>query len=207
VIETLTDATTQVHAAAEKSAAAILDSEGLTATERFNAEIDCEFATIRFMLGRPSRRHFSEFASCTIEMSMYDFSKDAHWQETNFPGSLKIDEAFDMIDEESGLQMILVKMTRYVRPNWEDRLLKRGEICWVPVLYAMEMFMSKECRWATKEDMDAAEKPPLADDAALRSLRRMRDARRLHSLAPAGTPFRRGFSDKDGASRHVDTKG
>jgi hypothetical protein len=207
VIETLTDATTQVHAAAEKSAAALFDSEGLTAAERFNAEIDCEFSGLRFMVGRPSHRHFTYYASCTGEMSEYDFSTDAHWLETHYPGSLKIDQAFDMIDEESGLQMILVKMIRYVRPNWENKLLRRGEVCWVPVFYAMEMFMSKECRWATKEDMDAAEKPPLADDAALRSLRRMRDARRLHSLAPAGTPFRRGFSDKDGATRHVDTKG
>jgi hypothetical protein len=162
------------------------------------------------MTGRPSRGHFSEFAACNNDACMYDFSKDAHWQETNFPGSLRIEDAFDMIDEDTGLQMILVKITRYVRPVWEDRLLKRGEVCWVPVLYAMELYMNKECSWATKEDMDEAaakESRSLADDGALRSLRRMRDARRLHSLAPAGTPFRRGFSDKDGASRHVDTKG
>lgn len=187
-------------------------SDSVLVCDKWQEETDAAFGSLRFMTGRPTLGHFKEFAECGDAAHGYDFSGDAHAKEAAFPGSLRLANAMDREDEESGWKMVLVKMTRFVRPAWEDRMLRHGEIAWIPVFYAMELFMNRECVWATDNDIDRAmtARETVAQETRERAASLLRRCRvGLLSLAPrAGMPFRRGVFNKDNARRMpCETKG
>lgn len=178
--------------------------------------LDETTAGLGFVLGRPNPAKFREFQSAEHGFDgMYNGTDDVYLYVKDSPGRARMQDA--KYQEIDGQNLIWVIVNRNILVCDETVRLTRGEIRLLNPFDAVSLHMTRECRWATQDEIDRATEgesgqpdgPPEGGGRAADGLRSVRTALRLHSLPRARSNRRRGVSNKDLslAPESITTKG